>query len=112
MPCVGRFTASVFHVMRVMEIGVQEFADFLGVPVAKDKVWQILLDQINAKIKAMPAKDGMAKLLASASAHLYTVKIACRNEVMHPKATYTEEEAKRIFELARSYMQDLADLGI
>jgi hypothetical protein len=109
---LGRFTASVFHLMRVMEIGVQEFADALGVPLAKDKVWQVLLDQINTKIKAMSTKDPATPLMASVAAHLYTVKVAWRNEVMHPKATYTEEEAKRIFEAMRSYMQELAGVGI
>ncbi len=27
----GRFTATVFHLMRVMEVGVQEFCEALGV---------------------------------------------------------------------------------
>ena len=34
---VGRPTASVFHLMRVMEIGVPRFGDVLGVKLADEK---------------------------------------------------------------------------
>lgn len=35
----GRFTACVFHLMRVLEVGVQELASLLGVPTPEDKMW-------------------------------------------------------------------------
>ena len=43
--------------MRVMETGVQEFGNKLGVSLAKDKNWQNILDEVNKAIKALPLKD-------------------------------------------------------
>ncbi len=106
--CLGfrRATASVFHMMRVMEIGVQKFGEQLGVTLTEEKNWQTILDQINPKIKEL-GKDQKAKLYASIAAHLYNVKLAWRNETMHPKATYTDEEARLIFAVVRGFMNDL-----
>ncbi len=104
-----RSTAAVFHLMRVMESGVQALGSKLGVVLVDEKVWQIILDQINSAVKSL-GKDPAAKLYASAAAHLYTVKIAWRNEVMHPKATYTLEEADAILRAVRVFMNDLVRL--
>jgi hypothetical protein len=106
--CLGllRPTAAVFHLMRVMEVGVQKFGDKLGVTLPDEKIWQIILDQVNSEIKKL-GKDQPAKKYASVSAHLYNVKLAWRNEAMHPKATYTPEEAEGIFVAVRNFMTDL-----
>jgi hypothetical protein len=106
--CLGlrRSTAAVFHLMRVMEIGVQRFGDKLGVPNTSEVVWQVILDQVNSAIKKMP-KTQESKDYAEISAHLYNVKLAWRNETMHPKVTYTEEEAEGIFVAVRSFMKEL-----
>ena len=71
-----------------------------------EKVWQVILDGVNARIKAL-GRAPEAKEYASISAHLYNVKLAWRNEAMHPKATYTPEEAEGIFRAVRSFMIDL-----
>jgi len=106
--CLGlrRPTASVFHLMRVMEVGVQKFGEKLGVTLADEKVWQVILDQINVHIKTL-GKGQKAKDYAAIAAYLYHVKLAWRNETMHPKATYTPEEADNIFRAVRSFMTDL-----
>jgi hypothetical protein len=103
---LGRYTASVFHLMRVMETGVQKFGEKLGVQLTDQKVWQVILDGTNAEIKKL-GKAAHAKKYASISAHLYNVKLAWRNEAMHPKATYTAEEAEVIFAAVRGFMIDL-----
>jgi hypothetical protein len=104
--CIGfnRATAGVFHLMRVMEIGVQKLGEKLDIEFSNEKMWLNILDQVNAKIKAM-GKQGQA--YAAVAAHLYNVKLAWRNEVMHPKATYTLEEAKSIFVAVKNYMDEL-----
>jgi hypothetical protein len=102
----GCDTAAMFHLMRVMEAGVQKFGDKLGVVLTDEKTWQTILDQINPKIKAL-GKDPLAKRYSSIATHLYHVKLAWRNETMHPKATYTEDEAKVVFAAVRSFMIDL-----
>jgi hypothetical protein len=46
----GRGTAVVFHLMRIMEIGVQAFGSKIGVVFTNRKNWQPILDEINTKI--------------------------------------------------------------
>lgn len=105
---LGRSTAAVFHLMRVMELGVQKLGDELGVSFTADKNWQNILDEVNKAIKSLNHKLPRTKALAEAAAHLYNVKVAWRNEVMHPKQTYTPEQAGEIFASVRSFTQDLA----
>jgi hypothetical protein len=107
---VNRPTASVFHLMRIMEIGVRRFGDVLGVQLPDDKNWQNILDEINKAIKALDQKAPLTKKYAGASAHLYNVKLASRNEVMHPKQTYTPDEARRVFDATDAFIRDLANL--
>lgn len=104
---LGRYTGAVFHLMRVMEVGVQEFGATLGVTLTKQKVWQVILDQVNKQIAGMDSKEPNRTRFASISSHLYNVKLAWRNEVMHPKATYTAEEAENVIQAVRGFMIDL-----
>src|SRR5260370_16343987 len=104
----GRSTAVVFHLMRIMEVGVQAFGDKLGVPLVNEKVWQVILDGVNAPIKKLPPKDEATIEFSQISANLYSVKLAWRNEVMHPKDTYTLEEAENLIRQVKIFMEQLA----
>jgi hypothetical protein len=106
----GRGTAAVFHLMRIMETGVQAFGATLGVSLANEKNWQNILDEVNKKIKALPPKDQQTVMIAQASANLYAVKLAWRNEVMHPKDTYTLEEADNLIRQVKIFMLQLATI--
>lgn len=106
----GRYTASVFHLMRVMEIGLQRLGELLGVQLVTEKNWQNILDEVTKAVKALNQKEARTKTLAEAASHLYAVKVAWRNEVMHPKQTYTQEQAEAIFENVRTFVRDLAGL--
>jgi len=79
---MGRATACVFHLMRVMEVGVQKLGTKLGVPLTHEKNWQDILNQINAPIAKLPPKSPSTKQIAEAASNLYLVKLAWRNEVM------------------------------
>lgn len=105
----GRGTACVFHLMRIMEIGTQRLGSKLGVTLVHEKNWQNILDEINKAIKALPKGPGTVEM-AQASANLYAVKLAWRNEVMHPKETYTLEEAENLVKQVRIFMQQLAKI--
>jgi hypothetical protein len=107
---LDRSTGAVFHLMRVMELGVQTLGDKLGVQLASEKNWQVILDGINKQIKALDQKAAQTKAYAAASSHLYNVKLAWRNEVMHPKQTYTRDEARKIFDAVDAFMRDLASM--
>lgn len=105
----GRSTATVFHLMRIMETGVQRFGAKLGVSLVQEKNWQNILDEINKAIKSLPRNPATIEM-SQASANLYAVKLAWRNEVMHPKDTYTLEEAKNLIQQVRIFMQQIAKI--
>ena len=107
----ARYTACVFHLMRVMESSLQRLGKKLKTssPVETTN-WQEILDQVNKSIKAMNHKLPKTKKLAEIASHLYNVKLAWRNEVMHPKSTYTEEEAAAIITQVGVYLRGLAEV--
>lgn len=109
---LGRNTACVFHLMRVMEAGLQHFGQKLGVNLAIEKNWQNILDEVNKAIKNIPVKTREEKILqlvcAESAAHLFNVKLAWRNPVMHPKAIYSREEAGEVFHHVKAFMDHLA----
>lgn len=105
---VSRCTAAVFHLMRVMETAVQKLGETLNIDLVHEKNWQNILNEVNKAIKALDHKQEGTKKLAEISSHLYAVKIAWRNEVMHPKQTYTTDEADTVFRNVRVFMRDLA----
>ncbi len=106
----GRSTAVVFHLMRIMEVGVQQFGSKLGVTLTVDKNWQNILDEINKAIKPLNPKDLKTVELSQACANLYAVKLAWRNEVMHPKDTYTLEEADNLIRQVKIFMEQLSQI--
>ncbi|HEV3081213.1 MAG TPA: hypothetical protein VGY66_15645 [Gemmataceae bacterium] len=109
----ARYTASVFHLMRVMESAVKTIARKFKVTVNLRDTWGDILRNIHAPIQAMPQATAKQKSKRdswlSLEAHLYAVKEAWRNSTMHPKATYTEEEAKAIFGNVKTFMEQLID---
>jgi hypothetical protein len=106
----GRSTAAVFHSMRIMEVGVQQFGTKLGVALANEKNWQNILEEVNKAIKALDPKLATTKEFAAAAANLYSVKLAWRNEVMHPKDTYTLEEADNLIRQVKIFMEQLSQI--
>jgi hypothetical protein len=106
----GRGTACAFHLMRVMEVSVQEFGAALGIALTNEKNWQTILDEINKAIKTLPGKDSRTIVLSQAAGHLYNVKVAWRNPTMHPKITYTLEEAADLITTVRAFMNELVQV--
>ena len=110
---LGRYTASVFHLMRTLEATLKVLGDKLGVTVIdkhnSDLEWGIILANIKVAVDKIP--KSVEKTNWSSVASLLThVKIAWRNRTMHPKQTYTEEEAKEIFAASRAFMRSLTSL--
>jgi hypothetical protein len=98
--------------MRVLELGLQALATKLGVSLAKDRNWQPILNDINNAVKSLPhSTPAEKKYLAqcsSAAIHLQHVKDAWRNDVMHPRDSYTPEQAHDVFHSANRFMRLLA----
>ena len=105
---LGRSTAAVFHLMRAMECAVQRLSTKLEIQNV-DREWGKLLSDIAKAIEAMP-KGADRNKWSESHTHLYHVKQAWRNDTMHPKQTYTFEEAKAIFEAVKAFMNDLSAL--
>ncbi|MGB8459868.1 MAG: hypothetical protein WCE50_19250 [Candidatus Acidiferrum sp.] len=103
----GRGTACAFHLMRVMELAVRELGTALGISLTSEKNWQEILDQLNKAIKSLPQKDPRTVALSQAAAYLYNVKVAWRNPTMHPKITYTVEEAGDLISAVKAFMNEL-----
>lgn len=110
---VGRYTACVFHLMRIVETLVQE----LGIKTqAKNKTGE-LIDVKNedwyqiekaihkaVNLENMPKseeKETLGKVLQA----LNTVRIGWRNPTMHPKQTYTENEARFLLNAVKSFAE-------
>jgi hypothetical protein len=106
----GRGTAVAFHLMRVMEVAVQEFGTSLGIVLTNEKNWQNILDEINKAVRTLPARDQRTIALSQAAGHLYNVKVAWRNPTMHPKITYTLEEAADLIPTVKAFMNVLVQV--
>ena len=110
---LGRSTACVFHLMRALEIGLQAFAQKLEITLDKERNWQLIINSVNGSIKRLPSttheeKEFLARCSAAAL-FLQQAKDAWRNDVMHPRATYSEEQAEEIDGVAKSLMGKLAE---
>jgi hypothetical protein len=118
--CVAldRSTAAAFHLMRIMEIGVQAFAKCLGIsdptkPVEKN--WGFILERIWKDGIEKKWPNGAARMSGDGAlfdelyASLDAVKNPWRNGTMHVEKKYTPEEAIHIYSAVRGFMMRLAD---
>lgn len=108
-------TACVFHLMRVLESAVQQLGRLLGIKLEpKRETWFEICNRASTAVTNRPAKTKPQATknaaLGAAVAHLQTVRLAWRNEVMHPKQSYTRDEAQDVFNATRIFMTDLAKL--
>ena len=116
----GRYSATVFHLMRVMEAGLGRLAKLLRLTINLKRPWGHILRDIAGAIAALPGAPGgppgtpqeqaRHEKFAEVAAYLSHVKDAWRNTTMHPKRTYTEEEAEHLFSNVRAFMQALVKL--
>jgi hypothetical protein len=107
----GRYTATVFHLMRALEYGVSKFADQLQVNVNPRDTWGMILGNVDNAIGALPentdSEREYRRVRRAVSASLHAVKDAWRDATMHPRATYTEEDARDILAASTSFLRQL-----
>ncbi len=101
-------TACVFHLMRAMESIVKQLCETLGVEEVEVE-WGPLLGSLKPKIEAMK-KDEKRKKWLEVHSLLYNVKEAWRNETMHPKASYSDEEAAEIYTAVKAFTKSFVSL--
>lgn len=107
---VGRWTACVMHLMRVLETGLSALSKHYGVETGSN--WNQVLNQIEAKTREVSRSSHGAEAeqwASEAATHLRFVKNAWRNHAMHHRQTYDEERAVAIFDSSRSFMRHLAE---
>lgn len=111
---LGRYTASVFHVMRALEKAAAVVAQKIGAAITDQHGiglgWGVIANNMKVKIDKMPKGDEQTKWYRAQS-FLETVNRAWRVPTAHPKQTYTGDEARRVFEATKAFMQELAPLA-
>jgi hypothetical protein len=116
---LSRPTAAVFHLMRLMEIGIRAVARCLGIadPTrAADRNWGNILREIKADLDAhsgaAPTKvwtvAGDKQFFDGAYGSLDAVRVAWRNPTMHVEKKYTADEAELVFSAVKGFMTNLA----
>ncbi len=110
---VGRNTACVFHLMRVMEAGLCAVATAVGSPPRASANWGGILREIQnaiAQRNSAPPPDWQVvrTFYEGAVAHLDVVRVAWRNPSMHLDQSYDEERALDIFVAVRGFMRHLS----
>jgi hypothetical protein len=113
---LGRPTAVVFHLMRIMELGVRATARCLDVPdptKPNQRNWGYVLGEIRKSIEAKWStvavrEVGDGALFADLYVSLDAVKNPWRNATMHVERTYTEDEAQHILIAVKGFMMKLA----
>lgn len=112
----SRSTAAVFHLMRILEIGLGVLGNLFGVSLAHTN-WAPALGEIERKIremhkdaawKGLPDCKDQQEFYAQAASHFGILKDAWRNYTVHIRGKYTEEEAELIFANIKGFMQKLA----
>lgn len=110
-------TAAVFHLMRILEIGLTALGAKFGVSLAHTN-WAPAIEEIEKKIRdmhkdpvwrAVPDCKGQQEFYAQAASHFGILKDAWRNFTMHARGKYTEAESEHIFDNVKAFMQKLAE---
>lgn len=113
---LGRPTASVFHLMRLMEIAVRAVAQCLSIPdptKPAERNWGFVLGEIRKGIDGRwpttaARMHGDGEIFDMIYASLDAVKNPWRNGTMHPANKYTDDEAEHIFVAVKGFMMKLA----
>jgi hypothetical protein len=114
----GRSTACVFHLMRVLELGLIPFATIFGVPADREN-WHPIIERIESKIRDMGKdpnklldwKEKQESYSQIANSFMF-FKDAWRNYTAHARGKYIEDEADAIYRNVGSFMKRLASSGI
>jgi hypothetical protein len=111
---LNRSTACVFHLMRVLEIGLGVFAKQFSIPSDQPN-WQNLIERIEKAVRDMATDPNrhtdwreQQEFFSQAASQFMTLKNAWRNYTAHARGKYTDEEAETIMINVRAFMQRLA----
>jgi hypothetical protein len=111
---VGRYTACVFHLGRVVELCLQDFGVKTGISL-KDVIhmqWQEIINKIRSKLNEVwpKHKDSNRLPYENMLGHLETVKNAWRSPTVHAKMTYTDEQAEDVINGVKAFVRAYGEL--
>lgn len=113
---LDEWTACVFHLMRVLEIGLRDLAKQIGLNSESMELenWKNVIDQVEKQIRLLeqtpksPQKSANLQFYSEAASCFRHFKDAWRNHVSHSRANYSEREALAIYNNVMIFMHTLA----
>lgn len=111
-----RYDACVFHLVQVLQIGINVLAQKLGVSFEYAQ-WERVLQDVDKAVRGRGPSYGPdwtehKTLFAAAASHFYLLKEAIRNHFIHGRARYDEGQALSVLTNVREFMQSLAAGGL
>lgn len=111
----GRYTATVFHAMRMLELGIRAISKYLSIPDPtrpSEKNWGIILKLINDRIDELWPKSGrlpnsQGAKLEALCVTLDAIRNPWRNSTMHVETIYAPHEAIHILRCSAFFMSTL-----
>lgn len=115
----ARWTACVFHCMRIAEHGLRKLARLVGATITHDGKpypvefgeWEKIINAIKTKlaqVRQLPRgakRERKLKFYSDAADHCSYMKDIWRNEISHARRTYNEAEALGAMHRVRDFMQ-------
>jgi hypothetical protein len=113
---VEQWDASVFHLMRVLERGLDVLAVKFSIPF-QNTTWHNIIEQIEKAVRKMDANYGadwknQQKFCSEAASQFMFLKEAWRNHIMHLGDVYDEGKALSVLRHVHELMQVLAKGGL
>ena len=108
---LNRGTACVFHLMRVLEVGLYALANAMQIQNIEEN-WHNAIEQIEKAIRGVLRQTAEQKsdlaFYSEAVTYFFNVKEPWRNRTAHTGHIYTEEKAEQVFNSVRGFMQALS----
>lgn len=106
----AEYTASVFHAMRAVEVGLDAVRINLGLPArnVNEKSWGNICNDIRTGITEKGKAWAKADDYTAIHATLVSLKDAWRNQTMHVAADYGERDAHLILENTKHFISRLS----
>jgi len=109
----GNPTASVFHLMCILEVGLDSLSAALGIPYS-EKNWNEIFRSIEEAIAKINEHGGNPDWKNDKSFYSQAVlefkffRDAWRNHAIHARAKYSDREAESIFQHVKKFMEHLS----
>jgi hypothetical protein len=111
--CCDRRTATVFHLMRALEVAIRALGKSLNdanMDPARNPAWESILRRCDTEL-ALPSDKRSSEwalnghFYAELAADLRSIKTAWRNPTMHVDRSYTAEQASQVWNATLTFLQ-------